>query len=368
MHKELHWKNIITFMGAFIAFSIGSGFASGQEIMQNFTAYGYECVLAGFVFLSIIVYTNCSFLLNGHREKFEEGNQIFYYYCGPYLGKFFDCFAVIVCLMSFVMMVAGASAAMTQQFGWPTWIGACLLAGFACVAVVFGLNTMVDIIGKIGPVIIVFIMTITIITLVSTGENIPEGAAILARGEIKIIRGGSNWFTSAIAYAGFALLWYPGFCAKLSEKHSIRELLPGAILGLIITGLTGVALAFAFIANIRDVAETQVPSLVLAEKIFPGIAAVFSIVIFLAIFSCSSPLLWTTVVRFGEEKTKIYTFLTVVLSIVAVFVALLFPFNVIVNFIFTVNGYVGFIFVFCMIVKDVRYMISVRKNMNHVAE
>ena len=34
-------RNVVTFAGAFIAWIIGSGFATGQEILQFFTSYGY---------------------------------------------------------------------------------------------------------------------------------------------------------------------------------------------------------------------------------------------------------------------------------------------------------------------------------------
>ena len=33
-------RNVVTFAGAFIAWIIGSGFATGQEILQFFTSYG----------------------------------------------------------------------------------------------------------------------------------------------------------------------------------------------------------------------------------------------------------------------------------------------------------------------------------------
>jgi len=362
MREKTHWGRVITFMGAFIAFSIGSGFASGQEILQYFASYGYFCVLTGIIFLAILIYTNCSFLLAGHREKFEEGNQIFYYYCGPYLGKFFDYFTIAVCYMSFVMMVSGAAATLTQQYGLPSWIGTLLLAGLSCLVVVFGLNALVDVIGKIGPILILFVMLIAILTLVKTGHNIPEGVALLKNDGVEVMQGGSNWFTSAIAYGGFALLWFPGFCARLAAKNKIKELLSGAVLGQIITVLTGVVLSFALIANIEKVAGTQVPSLILAEQLFENIALIFSVVIFLAIFSSATPLLWTTVVRFSTEKSKTYTILSIILAISAIFFALLFPFNILVNVIFMVNGYVGFIFVLCMVIKDIRVFISNRKR------
>lgn len=38
MKNEINILNIMKFAGAFIAFIIGSGFATGQEIMQFFTS------------------------------------------------------------------------------------------------------------------------------------------------------------------------------------------------------------------------------------------------------------------------------------------------------------------------------------------
>lgn len=35
-------KAVLKFSGAFIAWVIGSGFATGQEVLQFFTSYGYR--------------------------------------------------------------------------------------------------------------------------------------------------------------------------------------------------------------------------------------------------------------------------------------------------------------------------------------
>ena len=37
--KRIHWKSAIRISGAFVATIIGSGFASGQELVQFFTVY-----------------------------------------------------------------------------------------------------------------------------------------------------------------------------------------------------------------------------------------------------------------------------------------------------------------------------------------
>ena len=37
---------VLTYAGAIVAFLIGSGFATGQEILQYFTSYGYSGISA----------------------------------------------------------------------------------------------------------------------------------------------------------------------------------------------------------------------------------------------------------------------------------------------------------------------------------
>ena len=42
--KKVNWGRVLILAGAVIAFTIGSGFATGQEIIQYYTAYGV-CLL-----------------------------------------------------------------------------------------------------------------------------------------------------------------------------------------------------------------------------------------------------------------------------------------------------------------------------------
>ena len=40
--KKVNWGRVLILAGAVIAFTIGSGFATGQEIIQYYTAYGVQ--------------------------------------------------------------------------------------------------------------------------------------------------------------------------------------------------------------------------------------------------------------------------------------------------------------------------------------
>ena len=49
--EKVSWKRVLILAGAIIAFTIGSGFATGQEIIQYYTAYGVKGLLVILVFL-----------------------------------------------------------------------------------------------------------------------------------------------------------------------------------------------------------------------------------------------------------------------------------------------------------------------------
>ena len=73
------------------------------------------------------------------------------------------------------------------------------------------------------------------------------------------------------------------------------------------------------------------------------------------------PLLWTPARRFAEEGTNRYRLLVVVLALVGVVAALFFPYRTLVNVIYGLNGYLGFVVVAFMVVSDIRHFVFKQK-------
>ncbi|MEF9839941.1 MAG: hypothetical protein RR791_03195 [Lachnospiraceae bacterium] len=344
---------VLTFAGAVVAFTIGSGFATGQEILQYFTAYGYKCVLVVATFLCIFLYTNYNFAKAGDTAKFERGSQVFTYFCGDKVGRLFDYFAVLFCYMSFIVMVAGASATMHQQYGLPLIVGGAILTVAAGITVVGGLSAMVDVLGKVGPVIIILCIAIGAITLFRDYGQVAEGARLIASGEVEVMAASNHWFFSGCSYGGFCLLWFAGFMAELGSKNKFKELTRGMFLATGVVTVAILLIGFALIANIEAVSMAQIPNLILAKKIVPGLSAVFSIVIMLGIYTTAVPLLWTASSRFTKENSTSFKVLTVILAVVGFVISLTVPFDKLVNVIYVLNGYVGVLLIIFMIIKNI---------------
>ncbi len=69
---EVRPGHVIIFAGAFIAFLVGSGFATGQEIMQYFVSYGFMGIAGAVVVFVLFLYVGVSFITVGYEQQFPE--------------------------------------------------------------------------------------------------------------------------------------------------------------------------------------------------------------------------------------------------------------------------------------------------------
>ncbi len=355
------------FAGAFVAFLIGSGFATGQEILQYFTSYGYAGLFTAVVMLILFIYVGGAFISTGYREKLSKGSDIFKYYCGKYIGGFYDYFTVCFVFMSYVVMIAGAGATLNQQYDLPVPVGGVLLLILSCGTVLMGLSKIVDVIGKIGPIIVLIAVIVGIFAIINNPTGIAEGHKLLAYGQVEVLQAGSNWFISACSYVGFCMLWLAAFLAAMGNTaNSEKEARLGTTVGAIGFAIGCVIMMLGLLANITDVAGTQIPALVLSLYIHPVFSTVFAVIILAGIYTTAVPLLWQTSSRFAKEGSKKFRIATIILAVIGCFIGLVLPFDRLVNFIYVINGYVGILLLFFIIVKDIRNHLNKNKSNTYV--
>ena len=367
--EKVSWKRVLILAGAVIAFTIGSGFATGQEIIQYFTAYGTKSLLVIAVFAVAFLYYNFNFAKAGAEQKFERGNDVYKYFCGKYVGTFCDYYSTIFCYMSFWVMIGGAASTLHQEYGLPQWVGAVILTVLTILTVVGGLNSLVDAIGIVGPIIVVLCIGIGLITCISDGGNIAAGLEVIKEGAYEgaeagetIKNAGANWLISGLSYAGFVLLWFASFTAALGAKNKKKDLNYGIIGGTVAVCVAIALVSFAQIANINTpmangaayVWNADIPNLILAMEIWKPFSAIFAIVVFAGIYTTAVPLLYNPAARFAKEGTSQFKILTIVLGIIGLIVGLFLPFRELVNVIYVLNGYVGAVLILFMIWKNIK--------------
>lgn len=361
-------KNLIAIFficSSCVALYIGAGFATMQEIFQYQGSYGSEFWIVILVEAIIFTYTCVSFVVNSKRVTLMRGGDIYKVYCGRYIGKFFDYFAAFFCYMSFIVMCGGASSTVAQQWGIPSALGAIILAAIVVLTVVFGLDGIVDSLGVIAPIIVVFIVVIASLSIANCSTGISEGFAVTDSGKYPLIQvGNGNPVASGISEGGYVLLWFAVFLAELGSKNPKKTAVSGVLLSVFVIFGVCILVCVALNANIEAIWNSDVPALVLANAISPTLAFVFTIIIFFGIYTSAVPLLWTSVRKISKEKSIRYYVATIVLGILGCVVACLVPYAPLMNVLYGVNGYLGFVLVAFMVVHDIRYVVKHRKLAN----
>jgi uncharacterized membrane protein YkvI len=342
---------VLTYAGAIVAFLIGSGFATGQEILQYFTSYGYWGVFGtGLLVLVLISYVCVEFFTVGQAKQFERPSMIFHYYCGRHLGTFFDFFSVLFVFLSFTVMVAGAGAVFQEHYGLSKHIGGIGLATAVGITVWFGLKSLVDVIGKIGPLIVLIAVGLGVLGIVANPGGIAEGNALLP--QLELTRASTNWVMSALSYVGFCMLWLAAFLTALGRTaHSRREAASGGLLGGIVFSTACMVVGLGLLANIARVNGTEIPMLVLADDLSPVLASGISVMILAGIYTTAIPLLWTVSSRFFADRTPRFKYLTLALAAAGTVIGLLLPFSQMVNVVYVINGYVGILLLVLMLAR-----------------
>ncbi|MBP56797.1 MAG: hypothetical protein CML89_03725 [Rhodobiaceae bacterium] len=351
------WIRIFSISGAYIALLIGGAFSTGQEAMQFFVGFGSKGLIGLLICGFLMIYTCFSLLKAGKQNDLRTNEDVFRHFCGRYLGIFMTWYTMIMIVAVYGVMLGGVGATLEQAYGLPVILGSGLMAFCATITLLLGLNKIIEVLGIIGPIIVILTLVTAVSTVLDDSLSLKEG--ILLSDGLEILRASENWFFSAILYAVFSLPGLYGFLplvgATIKSNFEVKGV---ALLGpfLFISAMTIVVLAL--MGNIQSVYNAEVPILILATKVFPVYGSIFAAVIFLGIYTTVTPLMWTICRRFADEHTLRFRLLAISLTLICWFGGNLLPFGQLINLIYPSIGYIGLILMACLIYKDVGELIN----------
>ncbi len=333
-----------------MAWVIGSGFATGQEILRFFSSYGYISYgvvalnLLGFLFLSRVIITT------GYDHK-ESNFDHFAYFCGSKLGAIYTWLIPVTLLLIMSVLTSGAGATLYEYYGINPYIGSALMSVLVLSAYLIGFEKMVKIVSAISPIIIIFTLFVggaTVIRDYSSFSEIGKYEEVLMT-----TKASPNWVLSSALYLSLNFLsggiYFTALGSKAASRESVRL---GALLGTIALSATIAIMNTAILLNSANITLLAIPTLYLAKEISQIIGAAFSIILTLGIFSSCSTMMWTVCSRFfaGDmRKNKLFA----VLVSTGIFLMSLFPFGKLVGVFYPLVGYVGLLFIGCVIYRGV---------------
>lgn len=363
--KHMKLAMLINLIGALFAYLIGSGFASGQEIMQFFSSWG--SVTASFIvgtFTFVIMYfTYVAYAYVGRTRGVNDIAGVFNFYAGNTLGKIFQAFVWMYNLACYIFMVSGFGSTLEQQYGLPIEFGAAIAVVISVSTVLMGLTKMIEIIGKIGPVIVIFTLILGFVSSFHYYPLISQGNDLINSGGVEVTRAGANVWLSGISFGGVCILIVSAFVGQMGSNLREYDFKYTKIIMFIVAFVYPVCcilVGLNHIGNIQQAASVAIPNLLLAENFFSGADHLFTIIILVAVYSTLCPLMWTCVsMVIKDEKSLNYKLACIIAGIVIYFICLLVPYQILLNYLMTYFGYCGG-FVFLVVV--VRYFIISKKD------
>jgi len=354
--KEMSLKNVVLFAGAICAYLIGSGFATGQEVLQFFTTSGTKGIIAALIFLVIMSVSTFILCGIGQKEKFENPYDVFEYYCGNTIGQVYVWYSVILNYCIFVVMLAGGGATINQYYKAPTYMGTSVIALLALGTAVLGMEKLIKIIGVIGPIKILFVAILgisAIIALLGQPTLLSEGSRAMQTLGVK--SASSNWAWSGALYTFLCLMMSIPFLVNCgASTSSQKEAKTVAIAGTVAFTAAIIMLVVSELVNYKLIIGQQVPTLVIASHVSPILETIFSVLIIVAIYSAVSSLLLMTVRKFAVDRTKKFNIIATALTVIGMLFGGIIPFDKLVNVLYPLAGYSAIVFIGFMISKELK--------------
>lgn len=354
--KSISWKKVVLLAGALCAYWIGSGFSTGQEVLQFFTASGTKGIIAALIFVVLMSWLSYILYGIGQKKKFENPYDVFEYYCGKVIGQVYIWYSVALVYGIFVVMLAGGGATIHQYYGIPTYIGTGAIAILALGTTLLGVEKLIDIIGVIGPIKIVFVVIVGvagIITLFGQPTLLSEANNLMPTLGFKAAS--SNWAWSGALYAFLALMVSIPFQVDCgASAGSVKEARLAGLIGTFVFTLAIILLVIAELVYYKLIVGKQVPTLEIANHISPILGLIFSVLIVVSIYSAVASFLLMTVRKFAPDRTKKFNIIATVLTAIGMFFGGVLPFDKLVNILYPIAGYSAIVFTGFMIYKELR--------------
>ena len=231
-------KNVLLFTGAQCSFFIGAGIATGQESLQYFTAHGWWGMVAIIIVVLLFSWLLSSLTEWGRKNKDNKADP-FTDICGKTVGTVLRYCVPVFVFMIAVTMFAGAGALLGDVFGMPTWVGATGMAIVVAITLMFGFRNLVEIIGRIGPLIVVIIGIVALWVVIenfSALADVPENMA-----KYQPAKASENWFIGTILYSTAILIIAVPFLTSLGrEDRSLQSTVrPSILTGFLYGGVMG---------------------------------------------------------------------------------------------------------------------------------
>ncbi|MHA2788767.1 YkvI family membrane protein [Corynebacterium sp. S7] len=334
-------RRSITIALAFVGLLVGAGFATGQEVVQYFVSFGYMGLVGAVIAGAIMIFSGAIIFQLGSYFLASDHNTVFKNVAHPWVSKFLDLTTTITLFAIGFVMLAGAGSNLEQQFGWPTWIGSCLMTALVLLTGFLDVDKVTNVISAITPFIIIAIVVAFVITLVNFPEDTSHLNAIAMQQDSAL----PHWLLSAVNYTALALMLGVSMILVIGgNQSSTKAAFRGGVLGGVIFTAMLLVLAFVIYFNIEKVGGLDLPLLGVFDAMHPAVGFVVSWIIYAMIYNTAIGMFYALAKRLTSHRPERFVPVFIAVTL-AGFVVSFLGFSNLLGWVYPVIGYIGMVMI-----------------------
>ncbi|AWG34450.1 MULTISPECIES: YkvI family membrane protein [Alcaligenes] len=332
-------RNILGIAMAFVGVVVGAGFASGQEVLQFFSSFGYWGLLGGVV--SGLCFTILGMAVGELSQvsvshSFKEG---LYLICGPRLGVVVDIMITFFMYAIAVVMFAGGGSLMEQQWGVPAQYGSVAVMLITVLIVFLRVDRVMAFIGSVTPILVLMMVFLCIYSW-NTRDLPLEELDVIAHTKPQ---GAGHWLVGALLYVSYNMVvGAPFLMIAGAQATSRRNALLGGLVGGLLLGFLIVLISAGVFGRIDTIGSAALPMLMLATEQSRLLGTIMSVVVFAMILTTSVGVLYSFSARIFTPNTRKFNIGTAIAGVLGLVGAKIGFINL-VGTVYPFFGYLGFV-------------------------
>lgn len=272
------WGGACQIAAVYIGTIIGAGFATGKEIVQFFSQFGFYGLLGIIVSGCLFVFLGTKIMLTAvdvQAKSFEEFNA---YLFGRKLGLAATLIQFFMLIGVTGVMLSGTGALFEERFGMPANAGILLTIAAGFLIMRKGISGLLAVNVFVVPVMVLF-------HLYAAGEAVGRPDFWERLFTMELSNAGWKLWMSPFSYAAFNLALAQAVLVPLAfevgDKQTIKR---GAFLGGAV--LTCLLLAsHASLIQLGDVSHYDIPMAQVVEQLIPTLHFIYAFLIYGEIFT-----------------------------------------------------------------------------------
>lgn len=343
-------NTIFQIAAVFIGTIVGAGLASGQEITQFFTIFGYKSFLGLVVCMLMYICISCIIIDLSIKYRLNSYKELITLVSSGFWGTFINIVISFFMISGASIILAGSGALIHQYFGISKWIGILIMLTAAIITLLRDTKGLIEINAFIVPSLLIVITGIFILYMHFSADT------ITINNILNLPYAKNYWLLSSVIYASFNILSFSGVIVPFSREMPNKKLLCiGVILGALGLTILSFMLNFMLLFNTPYIFKYDIPLLYIAHRFGRFIQFALLLIIWLEMFSTEVSNIYSIGKTIEKTFNIKYNKAVILILMVAIPISQI-GFKQLINYLYPAFGIISLIFIIqcCIFYKNNR--------------